>query len=43
MTMIGNIKNQDNRDFEEIGKIGYFPKSVNGSKTSRSDYWYQDN
>ena len=35
MKMIGNIKNQDNRDFEEIGKVVYFPKSVNGSKTSQ--------
>ena len=40
MTMIGNIKNQENcevktkvdRDFFEIGKIAYFSKSENGSR-----------
>lgn len=33
--MIGNIRNQENCDFEEMGKIVYLPKSVNGSKINQ--------
>ena len=38
MTMIGNVRNQENneigidKDFVEIGKIAYFTKSENGNR-----------